>query len=160
MALTRDRIAALIFLALSITYLHHAGQIELYPGEAADAFNAQTFPKFIGWLGVLASSLMLILPAKTDPRPLRWSALRWRPVIGLCALMTAYGFAIQPIGFFVATSLFLLAGFMILGERRWRVLLLASIPLAAGMQFILHGLLDIYIADPALELLGIVATRG
>ena len=58
------------------------------------------------------------------------------------------------------TKLLLLAGFMILGERRWRVLLLASIPLAAGMQFILHGLLDIYIADPALELLGIVAARG
>lgn len=160
MTLNRDRIAALIFLALSITYLHHAGQIELYPGEAEDAFNAQTFPKFIGWLGALASLLMLILPTRTAAPPVHRPAFAWWPVISLCALMTAYGFALKPIGFFISTSLFLLIGFMILGERRRRILLLSSIPLAAGMQWILHGLLGIYIADPALQWLGIVATRG
>ena len=160
MTLNRDRIAALIFLAVSITYLHHAGQIELYPGEAEDTFNAQTFPKFIGWLGALASLLMLILPPRADSLSVHRPAFAWRPVVSLCALMTAYGFAIKPIGFFISTSLFLLVGFMILGERRWLILLLSSIPLAAGMQWILHGLLGIYIADPALEWLGIVTARG
>ena len=102
-------------------------------------------------LSALTASIALLLSS---------TAFAWWPVISLCALMTAYGFALKPIGFFISTSLFLLIGFMILGERRRRILLLSSIPLAAGMQWILHGLLGIYIADPALQWLGIVATRG
>lgn len=157
MLITRDRISALIFIALSIVYIVLSGDIELYPGEEEELFHARTFPTFVGYLALIASSLMFILPARGEQEALNWSGMDWWRVAGLCVVMVVYGLSLIPVGFFVSTCLFLLAGFLILGERRWKVLLLASLPLTAGMQYVLHGLLDIYITDPVLTALGVIS---
>ena len=43
-------------------------------------------------------------------------------------LMILYGLTIKSVGFLVSTTVFLLAGFLILGERRPLVLAVASLP--------------------------------
>ena len=155
MKITRDRISALFFLALAIAYYMGAREIELYPGDEEEVINAQTFPKFIGVMAGIFSFLILVLPAKGEEAKIDWAAFDWwRPLL-LCVLMVAYGLTIKWPGFFLATSLFLIGGFLLLGERRWWVILVASIPIAAGFEFILHGLLDIYIEDPFVSWIGL-----
>ncbi|MEE8228175.1 MAG: tripartite tricarboxylate transporter TctB family protein [Kiloniellales bacterium] len=155
MKITRDRMSALFFLALSIAYYLGAMQVELYPGDEEELINAQTFPKFIGVMAGIFSFLILVLPAKGEEEKIDWAGFDWvRPVL-LCALMVGYGLTIKWPGFFLATSFFLICGILVLGERRWWAVLVASIPVAAGFEFILDGLLDIYIEDPFVIWLGL-----
>ena len=155
MKITRDRMSALFFLALSIAYYLGAMQVELYPGDEEELINAQTFPKFIGVMAGIFSFLILVLPAKGEEEKIDWAGFDWvRPVL-LCALMVVYGLTIKWPGFFLATSFFLICGILVLGERRWWAVLVASIPVAAGFEFILDGLLDIYIEDPFVIWLGL-----
>ena len=155
MRITRDRIGALFFLALAIAYAVAAGGIELYPGDEEELFNARTFPRFIGVMGALFAFLILVQPARNAEDEVDWSTYDWgRPAL-LCLFMLAYGLAIKWPGFFLATSVFLAAGILLLGERRWWLVLLASLPVAAGFEFILDGLLGIYIEDPLLSWLGL-----
>ena len=61
------------------------------------------------------------------------------------------------IGFAIFQLLYLVpVGTVVAVKRRWWMLLVASIPVAAAFQFILHGLLGIYIADPMLQALGLI----
>ena len=155
MKITRDRVSALFFLALSIAYYVGATQIELYPGDEEELINAQTFPKFIAVMAGIFSFLILVLPAKGEEERIDWAAFDWwRPIL-LCALMVVYGLTIKWPGFFLATSVFLMGGFLLLGERRWWAILVSSIPIAAGFELILHGLLDIYIEDPFVRWIGL-----
>ncbi len=155
MKITRDRMSALFFLALSIAYYLGAMQVELYPGDEEELINAQTFPKFIGVMAGIFSFLILVLPAKGEEEKIDWAGFDWvRPVL-LCALMVGYGLTIKWPGFFLATSFFLICGILVLGERRWWAVLVASIPVAAGFEFILDGLLDIFIEDPFVIWLGL-----
>ena len=154
MKLTRDRISALFFLALSIAYYMGATGIELYPGDEEELINAQTFPKFIAVMAGIFSLLILVLPAKGAEEKVDWRRYDWGRPLLLCALMVAYGLTIKWPGFFLATALFLMGGFLVLGERRWWVVLVASIPVAAGFEFVLAGLLDIYIEDPFVSWIG------
>ncbi len=157
MWLHRDRILALLFLAASIAYGIEARHIELYFGGENEPFTARTFPTALAWAGGFLSLLLLILPPRPDaePRIGELLAYDWPRFVALCLLMVAYGLAVQPIGFFLATGCFLTAGYAILGERRPLVLLLASWPLVALFQFLLQGVLGVYLADPFLRALGV-----
>ena len=157
MKISRDRISALFFLALSVAYYIGATGIELYPGDEEELINAQTFPKFIGVMGGIFSFLILVLPAKGQEEKIDWAGFDWRRPLILAALMVAYGLTIKWPGFFLATSLFLICGFLLLGERRWWVVLAASIPIAAGFELVLDNLLGIYIEDPFLVWIGLKA---
>ncbi len=159
--ITRDRIAALLFLAFSIAYGLQAQTIELYFGAEADPLNARTFPTALAWIGGAFALLLLVSPARAAEVSIAdLLALDWARLAALCVLMVGYGLTIQSVGFFVSTSVFLIAGYLLLGERRPMALLAGSLPVAAALQWILHGLLGIYIADPTLEAVGIIAGRG
>ena len=155
MTITRDRISALFFLALSVAYYLGAMQIELYPGDEEELINAQTFPKFIGLMAGIFSFLILVLPAKGEEEKINWAGFDWRRPLLLAGLMVLYGLTIKWPGFFLSTSLFLIGGFLVLGERRWWAILALSVPIAGGFELVLDGLLGIYIEDPFLTWLGI-----
>lgn len=155
MKIGRDRIGALFFLALSIAYYIGATQIELYPGDEVEPINARTFPRFIGIMAGIVSFLILVLPAKGEEPELGWAGLDWRRPLLLAALMVVYGLTIKWPGFILATAFFLIGGFLVLGERRWWVVLAASLPVAVGFELVLDGLLDIYIEDPFAVWIGI-----
>jgi len=121
--------------------------------ENAD-FNARTFPKLISYLGIIFSFLTLVL-SKNKDEPM--AQYEWLKVFVLFVLVFTYGIIIKLIGFFIATNLFLLISYYYLGVRNYKVLLLCSLPVVAGLQFMLHGLLDVYIRDPFLQFLGIIS---
>ena len=63
-------------------------------------------------------------------------------------LMSAYGFAIRPVGFVLATIVFLYTGFWLLGERNWIKNLMIAVPLVAIFWWMMVELLGVYL--PAL----------
>ena len=154
MSISYTRISALVFLLLFIIYSYLAGEIRVFVFDENADFNARTFPKLISYLGIIFSFLTLVL-SKNKDEPM--AQYEWLKVFVLFVLVFTYGIIIKLIGFFIATNLFLLLSYYYLGVRNYKVLLLCSLPVVAGLQFMLHGLLDVYIRDPFLQFLGIIS---
>ncbi len=142
--LNSDRIGALLLLAFSIAYGALTFQIPLLPFQARAAFTARTMPEALAVLGILLSLILLIRPGSTDR--LRLAGFHWGRGAAVCALMVAYGLTIREGGFLISTSLFLIGGFLVLGERRPVVILGASLPVVAGFWLLMSQLLGVYVA--------------
>ena len=148
------RVSALIFLLLFMMYSYFAGEIQVFSFDENADFNARTFPKLISYLGIAVSFLALVLSGNEKEE---FGHYEWLKVFILFALVFSYGMFIKSIGFFISTNLFLLVSYYYLGVRNYKVLLFSSIPVVAALQFMLHGLLDVYIRDPFLQLLGVIS---
>ena len=57
---------------------------------------------------------------------------------------------------FLTTSFFLFGSYYFLGERRWILMFLLSFPFVAAFMYLLHGVLEIYLRDPFLQLIGVM----
>lgn len=153
MHINYTRISALIFLLLFIIYSYLANEIRVFAFDENADFNARTFPKLISYLGIIVSFLTLVL-SKGEDEPL--NQFEWIKVLILFFLVFTYGLIIKSVGFFISTNLFLIFSYYYLGVRNYKVLVLCSFPVVAALQFMLHGLLDVYIRDPFLKLLGVI----
>ena len=154
MSISYTRISALVFLLLFVVYSYLAGEVKVFVFDEDADFNARTFPKLISNLGIFFSFLTLAL-SKSEDEPL--GQYEWFKVFILFILVFTYGIIIKSIGFFLSTNLFLLISYYYLGVRNFKVLLLCSIPVVSALQFLLHGLLNVYIRDPFLQFLGIIS---
>ena len=86
----------------------------------------------------------------------REAYLDFKKTILLVITMIFYGATILKVGFFLSTSLFLVAAYYFLGERRWKYILIFSFPFVAIFMYLLHGLLAVYLRDPLLKYIGIM----
>jgi len=149
-----SRISALIFLLLFSIYSYLAGEIRVFSFDVDAPFNAKTFPKLISYIGILFSFLALVF-SKNDDEPV--SQFEWLKVFILFVLVFTYGLIIKTVGFFLSTNLFLIIAYYYLGVRSIKLILFCSVPVVAGLQFMLHDLLDVYIRDPLLQSIGIIS---
>ena len=154
MTINYTRISAFIFLLIFLIYSYLAGEIRVFAFDENADFNARTFPKLISYLGIIVSLLTLVLSKNEEEN---MSQYEWISVIILFALVFSYGLLIKTIGFFVSTNLFLIVSYLYLGVRNYKVIILSSLPVVAGLQFMLHGLLYVYIRDPFLQFLGVIS---
>ena len=154
MTINYRRLSAFIFLLIFLIYSYLAGEIRVFAFDENADFNARTFPKLISYLGIIVSLLTLVLSKNEEEN---MSQYEWISVIILFALVFSYGLLIKTIGFFVSTNLFLIVSYLYLGVRSYKVIILSSLPVVAGLQFMLHGLLDVYIRDPFLQFLGVIS---
>jgi putative tricarboxylic transport membrane protein len=154
MTINYTRISAFVFLLIFLIYSYLAGEIRVFAFDENADFNARTFPKLISYLGILVSLLTLVL-SKNEKEDM--GQYEWVSVIILFALVFSYGLLIKTIGFFVSTNLFLVISYLYLGVRSYKVIIFSSVPVVAGLQFMLHGLLDVYIRDPFLQFLGVIS---
>lgn len=159
--LTRDRIGALLMLAFSIGYGVMIFRIPLLPFQMNDAFTARSMPQALAVLGCVLSLVVLFKPMSEADRTenARWlDAMKHlaRPIAGqgfplmrvlvLCGLMVFYGLTVRPLGFLVSTSLFLIAGMLVLGERRFVMVLLSSVSIVVFFWVLMTQFLGVYIA--------------
>ena len=154
MTINYTRISAFIFLLIFLIYSYLAGEIRVFAFDENADFNARTFPKLISYLGIIVSLLTLVL-SKNEKENM--GQYEWISVIVLFALVFSYGILIKTIGFFISTNLFLIISYLYLGVRSYKVIIFSSFPVVAGLQFMLHGLLDVYIRDPFLQFLGVIS---
>lgn len=148
--MAREKVGALLLLLFSIAYGLLATRIPLSFLAQQETFTARTMPYGLSVAGALLSLLILILPT-ADPDGKKTLAevtrgMDWRKAILLVVSMVIYGLIMKWLGFLIASVLFLLAGFYILGERRIKAMLLAAIPLVILLWFIMSKLLGVYIA--------------
>ncbi len=147
--LTKNRLSAFFFFIFTVVYGVLALDIDTPFGGDDSAFTPQTLPFALTVFGVALSLAMIAVPGRDDQAYLDIVAsikqLEWKPVLCLIGLMIFYGFAMPFLGFIPSTIIFLIGGFMALGERNVKVLLIASIPLVIGFWFILTQLLGIYL---------------
>ena len=154
MTINYTRISAFIFLLIFLIYSYLAGEIRVFAFDENADFNARTFPKLISYLGIIVSLLTLVL-SKNEKENM--GQYEWISVIVLFALVFSYGVLIITFGFFVSTNLFLIISYLYLGVRSYKVIIFSSLPVVAALQFMLHGLLDVYIRDPFLQFLGVIS---
>ena len=155
MRISTDKIISLLFFVLSALYLYQTFQIRVFSFDENAPFNAKTFPTFIAYLGMFLSVLYLVLPERSRSE-VDHIVLDYKSTLFLIIIVTIYGLIILKAGFFLSTSLFLFLSYYFLGERRWIWMFVLSFPFVALFMFLLHGLLDIYLRDPFLKMLGII----
>ena len=143
MALNRDRIGALILLLFSVVYGVYAFDIPLLPIQRKAAFTAQTMPIV---LSVIGAGLSLALLLKPGHGGIEAPGFRWGLGAAICGFMVLYGLSVRPLGFIIATSVFLMANMLVLGERRWLLIVGASIPIVVGFWALMALVLDVYVA--------------
>ena len=131
------QIATLFLLAVFVAYGLEALTIPLFPGQEQEPFKPRTMPVALALAGIVLLLIrlgqLILVPEESDGDAIAgfdWPSAGW-----LCAWMVLYGLALTPLGFVVATTLFLIAGFVTLGERR--PLLLAALPLLFSLAFFL-----------------------
>jgi putative tricarboxylic transport membrane protein len=141
--LTKDRLGALLLLAFSAGYGALTFEIPLLPFQAQAAFTARTMPEALSVLGILLALLLLLRPGG-DQMP-AVGGYRWGRAALICLLMVAYGLTMRPGGFLIATSLFLIGGMAVLGERRVPVLFGASVPIVVFFWALMTQVLAVHI---------------
>ena len=155
MRISTDKIISLLFFVLSVFYLYQTYQIQVFSFDEHAPFNAKTFPTFLAYLGIFLSLLYVVLPER-NPSYVDHKVLDYKSTLFLIVIVTIYGFILLKAGFFLSTSLFLFFSYYFLGERRWIWMFILSFTFVALFMFLLHGLLDIYLRDPFLKMLGII----
>jgi putative tricarboxylic transport membrane protein len=145
-----EKVGALLMLLFSTAYGWLATRIPLSFLAQRESFTSRTMPYGLAVLGIVLAVLILVLPTvdeKGKPAMKEVVAgLDWRRAFSLVGLMIVYGLIMKWTGFVIASILFLLAGFYLLGERRWKVMLLAAVPLVLVLWFVMSSLLGMYIA--------------
>ena len=155
MRISTAKIISLLFFILSVFYLYQTYQIQVFSFDEHAPFNAKTFPTFLAYLGIFLSLLYVVLPER-NPSNVNHKVLDYKSTLILIIIVSIYGFILLKAGFFLSTSLFLFFSYYFLGERRWIWMFILSFPFVALFMFLLHGLLDIYLRDPFLKMLGII----
>tara|TARA_Y100000741_G_scaffold165151_1_gene124804 strand:+ start:840 stop:1310 length:471 start_codon:yes stop_codon:yes gene_type:complete len=146
---------SLLFFVLSVFYLYSAYNIQVFAFDENAPFNARTFPIYLGWAGIVLSSLKIILPEK-NTIIVNHKHLDYKSITYLVIISLIYAAVILKIGYFISTSLFLFASYYFLGERRWGLMFILSFPFVAAFMYLLHGLLNIYLRDPFLKYIGVM----
>ena len=155
MKISPSKIISLLFFVFSGFYLYTAHQIQVFTFDENAPFNAKTFPIYLGYAGLLFSTLYIILP-ETKPSNVDLTILDYKKTITLIILMILYGLTILRVGYFLSTSIFLVMSYIVLGERKWFWIFILSFPFVAIFMYLLHGLLNIYLRDPFLQYIGVM----
>ena len=58
--------------------------------------------------------------------------------------MVAYALCLRPVGFLISTSVFLIAGAVILGDRKWHVMIPIAVIASLVVWYLVQQVLGIY----------------
>lgn len=147
-----DRWIALILLGICLVYGYTAWFTmdgSLAPFMKRNPIWPSTFPKVLSVLGILACVIILlglekseIKEAEIDYR--RLGDYHLGQAVLLLALMVAYALCLRPLGFLLSTSLFLILGSAILGERKWPLMILIAALATGIVWYLVQQVLGIY----------------
>ncbi|MDB9945677.1 tripartite tricarboxylate transporter TctB family protein, partial [Ascidiaceihabitans sp.] len=63
----------------------------------------------------------------------------------LLGLMVAYALCLRPVGFLGSTMFFLIAGSVVLGERRWFIMIPVAAFASGGIWYLVQEVLGIFL---------------
>jgi putative tricarboxylic transport membrane protein len=105
-------------------------------------------------LGILVGLIVLLgvekptdeaEPSATDINYRKLKEYELGKALSLLGLMVLYALALRPVGFLIATTVFLMAGSAVLGERRWLVMIAVSAAASVGVWYLVQEVLGIFL---------------
>jgi putative tricarboxylic transport membrane protein len=148
-----DRWVALVVLGICLIYGYTAWFMmdgALPPIMKRLAVWPSSFPKVLSLAGFILSSIVLLGVEKGEEKVgdidyRRLHEYKLGQALVLLGLMVAYAILLRPAGFLLATSGFLIGGSMILGERRWFVMIVVSTIATFGIWYLVQEVLGIFL---------------
>ena len=148
-----DRWVALVVLGICMIYGYTAWFMmdgALPPIMKRLAVWPSSFPKVLSIAGIILSSVVLLGVEKGEEKMgdidyRRLHEYKLGQALVLLGLMVAYAILLRPAGFLLATSGFLIGGSMILGERRWFVMIMVSTIATFGIWYLVQEVLGIFL---------------
>lgn len=148
-----DRWVALVLLGICLIYGCTAWFMmdsALPPIMKRLAVWPSSFPKVLSIAGIILSSVVLLGVEKGEEKMgdidyRRLHEYKLGQALVLLGLMVAYAILLRPAGFLLATSGFLIGGSMILGERRWFVMIVVSTIATFGIWYLVQEVLGIFL---------------
>ena len=148
-----DRWVALVVLGICLIYGYTAWFMmdgALPPIMKRLAVWPSSFPKVLSIAGIILSSIVLLGVEKGEEKVgdidyRRLHEYKLGQALVLLGLMVAYAILLRPAGFLLATSGFLIGGSMILGERRWFVMIVVSMIATFGIWYLVQEVLGIFL---------------
>ncbi|MDE2792270.1 MAG: tripartite tricarboxylate transporter TctB family protein [Paracoccaceae bacterium] len=152
--MTLDRYIALVFLLICLVYGYAAFftmDQGLPPFMQRNPIWPSTFPKVLSVMGVLAG-LTIVLGIEKSNHTAEVAEINYRKLteyklgqaLMLLALMVIYAFALRPAGFLVSTTLFLVCGSAVLGERRWFLMCAVALVASGVVWYLVDVVLGIF----------------
>ncbi len=146
-----DRWVAIIILAISLVYGYSAYNYPLLPFELNMSFLPNTLPMALSVLGVIVALVILFSPKTAedadlgDLSPERIREFDIGRTLGLVAAMVLYALLLRPIGFLAATALFIAGSSVVLGERKFHVLIPIAVVSAVSIWYLVQETLGIFL---------------
>jgi putative tricarboxylic transport membrane protein len=138
-----DRLLAAFMIALAAVYLFASTRVPVL--EIGDPLGPRAFPYLIGVAAIVSAIWLLVESAarakdRAATRPAAHHPLAVALVLGW---MLAYYTVLVPLGFLLATTLFLLGLTCFFNRNRWTTNLLASLLFPVGVYFAFTKILTI-----------------
>jgi len=152
-----DRWIALIFIAFCCIYgyLAYFTMDDLLPPfMQRNPVWPSTFPKVLTVLGIVVGLVVLLglekpsgdeQPSATDINYRRLHEYKLGQALMLLALMVLYALALRPAGFLISTTVFLVGGSAILGERKWYVMFPVAMIATGFVWYLVQQVLGIFL---------------
>ncbi len=113
-----------------------------------------TFPKLLAIGGCIVGLVVLLgletpenesEPSASDINYRRLHEYNLGQALLLIGLMVCYALALRPAGFLISTTVFLVAGSFVLGERKWHVMLPVALIAAGSIWYLVQEVLGIFL---------------
>ena len=148
-----DRWVALVLLGICLVYGYTAWFTmdgALPPIIKRLAVWPSSFPKVLSIAGIILSLIVVLGIEKGELKVgdidyRRLHEYKLGQALALLGLMVAYAILLRPVGFLLATSGFLIGGSVILGERRWSVMIVVSSIATFGIWYLVQEVLGIFL---------------
>ena len=147
-----DRWIALMILGVCLIYGYTAWftmDDALAPFMRRNPIWPSTFPKVLSILGIVAAMIIVLGLEKAEQKEhdidyRRLTDYNLGQAVLLLALMVAYALCLRPVGFLISTSVFLIAGAVILGDRKWHVMIPIAAIASLVVWYLVQQVLGIY----------------
>ncbi len=148
-----DRWVALVLLGICLVYGYTAWFTmdgALPPIMKRLAVWPSSFPKVLSIAGIILSLIVVLGIEKGELKVgdidyRRLHEYKLGQALALLGLMVGYAILLRPAGFLLATSGFLIGGSVILGERRWSVMIVVSSIATFGIWYLVQEVLGIFL---------------
>ena len=147
-----DRWIALVLLGICLAYGYAAWftmDSSLAPFMRRNPIWPSTFPKVLSILGIIAAVIILLGIEKGEPKEAdidyrRLGDYHLGQALALLALMVIYALCLRPVGFLISTAGFLILGSLILGERKWHIMVPVAGVATLVVWYLVQEVLGIY----------------
>ncbi len=148
-----DRWISLILLGICLAYGYAAWftmDAQLAPFMQRNPIWPSTFPKVLSVLGILTSLIILFGLEKSEAKVgdidyRRLGDYHLGQALLLLGLMVAYALCLRPLGFILSTAGFLILGSVILGERKWHIMVPVALIATGVVWYLVQQVLGIYL---------------